>query len=131
MNAPWHTSAVPDAYDNLAPDGSEIRRLARADGGSLVHCTLRPGQVSRAVRHRGVEEVWFFLGGAGRVWRQRDGVEEITDVRAGLALTIPPGTHFQFRAVGSEPLVFVVATMPPWPGVDEAVMVSGVWPTEL
>ena len=128
--APWETRSVAERYDVLAPDGSEIRPLLRVRGGSMVHCTLPPGQVSRAVEHRTVDEVWFFLGGRGQVWRKMAEVEEITDVEPGLALSIPLGTRFQFRTLGAEPLTFVITTMPPWPGMDEAVEVSGVWPSE-
>ena len=98
--APWEPRSVPDRYDVLAPDGSEIRLLLRVRGGSMVHCSLPTGQVTRAVRHRTVEEVWFFLGGRGQVWRKRGDFEEIVDVGPGLALSIPLGTHFQFRTPG-------------------------------
>ena len=129
MDRPWQTRSVAGEYDTLAPDGSEIRLLLQLRGGSLVHCSLPPGGVTRAVRHRSVEELWYFLSGAGQVWRKSEGAEEITDVRPGSALTIPLGTHFQFRTTGSEPLTFVITTMPPCPGPDEAVEVPGIWPT--
>ena len=128
MSAPWETRSVPDHYDALASDGSEIRLLVRVAGGSMVHCTLPPGGVTRAVCHRTVEEVWYFLGGRGQVWRKQGEVEETTDVRPGMALSIPLGTHFQFRATGTDPLTFVITTVPPWPGPDEAVPVPGAWP---
>ena len=128
MSAPWETRTAAEDYDVLAPDGSEIRLLVRVRGGSMVHCTLPPGGVTRAVCHRTVEEVWYFLGGRGQVWRKRGEVEETTDVRPGTALSIPLGTHFQFRATGAEPLTFVITTVPPWPGPDEAVPVPGPWP---
>ena len=128
--APWETLSVPDRYDLLAPDGSEIRLLLRVRGGSMVHCSLPPGQVTRAVRHRTVEEVWFFLGGRGQVWRKQGDFEVIADVGPGLALSIPLGTHFQCRTLCDEPLTFVITTIPPWPGADEAVDVPGVWPAE-
>ena len=126
MSTAWETASVSDEYE-LAPDGSEIRPLLRMQGGSLVHCTLPPGSVTQAVRHRTVEELWYFLGGVGQVWRRDGEVEEIVDVYAGVALSIPLGTHFQFRATCSEPLTFVIVTMPPWPGPDEAVPVPGKW----
>ncbi len=52
--------------DALAPDGSEIRLLSETSRGSMVHCTLGPGEVSAPVAHRTVEEVWYFLEGTGR-----------------------------------------------------------------
>jgi mannose-6-phosphate isomerase-like protein (cupin superfamily) len=124
---PWATRTLPAAIDVEAPDGSEIRLLVDRPGGSMVHCSLPPGRVTRAVRHRTVEEVWYFLSGAGEVWRRAGCQEEFVQVRPGLALTIPLDTDFQFRTVGAEPLVFLIVTMPPWPGPDEAVFVEGRW----
>jgi mannose-6-phosphate isomerase-like protein (cupin superfamily) len=120
---------VRPAYDALAPDGSEIRLLVQTRGGSLVHCSLRPGSVTRAVRHQTVEEVWLCLGGRGHVWRYspESGVEEVVDVEPGVSLSIPLATHFQFRATSLEPLQIAITTMPPWPGEDEAVPVEGKW----
>lgn len=51
------TKRLPTAYDLLAPDGSEVRVLLSSNGGSMAHFQLPPGQVSRAVRHRTVEEI--------------------------------------------------------------------------
>ena len=117
--------AEPDAY---APDGSEVRLLAALKGGSFAHFTLPAGQVSAPVAHRTVEEIWYVVGGEGEVWRKFGSKESVTMVRPGMALTIPLGTHFQFRA-GSQALSFVAATMPPWPGADEAFPVPGRWET--
>ena len=115
--------------DALAPDGSEIRLLGAVRGGSVVHCTLPPSRTSLAVRHRTVEEIWYVLGGRGQVWRRQGTREEVVDVEPGVALTIPLGVHFQFRTVGSEPLRFVIVTIPPWPGAEEAVRVKDHWET--
>ena len=123
----WQTARVGPAVDAVAPDGSEIRLLVLVPRGSMVHCRLAPGEVTRAVCHRTVEEVWFCLAGRGQVWRKADGAEETVDVEPGVALSIPLGTSFQFRAAGAEPLEVVITTMPPWPGADEAVAVDGKW----
>jgi mannose-6-phosphate isomerase-like protein (cupin superfamily) len=128
---PWETVRVPDAYDVLAPDGSEIRLLPRVAGGSMVHCVLRSAQVTQAVRHRTVEELWFCVGGAGQVWRRDSLGEEIVELRAGVGLSIPCGVAFQFRATSAQPLEVVIATMPPWPGADEAEAVAGAWQPTL
>jgi mannose-6-phosphate isomerase-like protein (cupin superfamily) len=130
----WQTHRIGAERDLLAPDGAEIRALAQVSGGSMVHCSLPPGQVTRAVRHRTVEEVWFCVAGSGQVWRKAvslpaDQAEEVVDVEPGIALNIPLGVAFQFRASGSRPLELVIATMPPWPGHDEAVPVDGLWET--
>jgi mannose-6-phosphate isomerase-like protein (cupin superfamily) len=124
----WHTARVKDEYDLLAPDGSEIRQLLAVSGGSMVHCTLPPGTVTRAVQHRTVEEVWFCASGAGQVWRREGEDEEIVDMEPGVALSIPRGIAFQFRAGTGRALELVITTMPPWPGPDEAVAVDdGHW----
>ncbi len=111
-----------------APDGSEIRGLVTGRAASMVHCRLPPGGVSLAVRHRSVEELWFFLSGRGKVWRRDGRREEVVAATPGLSLSIPIGAHFQFRNTGADPLAFVIATMPPWPGADEAVRVADHWP---
>jgi mannose-6-phosphate isomerase-like protein (cupin superfamily) len=123
----WQTARVGPAADALAPDGSAIRLLVQAPRGSMVHCALAPGEVSRAVRHRSVEEVWFCVAGRGQVWRKAEAAEETVDVEPGVALSIPLGTSFQFRAADQEALEVVITTMPPWPGADEAVAVDGHW----
>jgi mannose-6-phosphate isomerase-like protein (cupin superfamily) len=53
----------------VAPDGSDVRPLLQLSGGSLAHFELPPGRTSVAVVHRSVEEIWFFLGGHGEMWR--------------------------------------------------------------
>ena len=53
--------------------------------------------------------------------------KEVVDLVPGIAVTIPLGTSFQFRATGSEPLEVIITTMPPWPGADEAVPADGHW----
>jgi mannose-6-phosphate isomerase-like protein (cupin superfamily) len=128
--AAFTTKSLGEAYDVLAPDGSEIRILVSTRRGSMVHGTLPPDGVSLAIMHRTVEEVWFITAGRGQVWRKQDGHEreEVVDVAPGTALTIPLGTHFQFRTVGQEALRFVMCTMPPWPGAHEAVRVTDYWP---
>jgi mannose-6-phosphate isomerase-like protein (cupin superfamily) len=115
---------VPDA---IAPDGSEIDyRVLNAERASLVEVTLPAGQTSRPVRHRTVEEIWYFLSGSGEVWVQsQDGMaEETRSVKPGDTVVIPTGGAFQFRAHGAGPLRFLCYTSPPWPGDDEAVSVE-------
>jgi mannose-6-phosphate isomerase-like protein (cupin superfamily) len=124
----WETKRLPARPDVVAPDGSDVRILPGLAGGTMAHFELAPGQTSIAVVHRTVEELWFFVGGRGEMWRAHDEREEVVEVEPGIALTIPVGTRFQFRALGSEPLAAVGVTMPPWPGPDEAVTVDGRWP---
>lgn len=125
---PFQTRALPARYDVLAPDLSEIRVLVTGERGSMAHGTLPPGRVSLAVRHRTVEELWFVVSGQAEIWRKLGDLETVEEVGPGTSLSIPAGTHFQFRTIGDEPFCFIMVTMPPWPGGDEAVRVPGHWP---
>lgn len=78
--------------------------------------------------HKSVEEmIWFFTYGRGRMWRRLGEQEEIVDVDPGTCLTVPVGTHFQFRSYGFEPFAAIGVAMPPWPGEGEAYYVDGKW----
>ena len=111
----------------LAPDGSEIRELVRSAGASLAHCTLRAGAVSRAIKHRSVEEFWYVVSGSAEIWLNSGAQRELQDAGPGFSLHIPPGVPFQFRTTGNEPFIFLIATVPPWPGNEEATLVEGAW----
>jgi mannose-6-phosphate isomerase-like protein (cupin superfamily) len=114
--------------DAIAPDGSVVRVLLSLAGGSMAVFELAAGETSAAVRHRTVEELWFFFAGRGEMWRRdAGGHEAVVRVEAGVCLDIPLGTTFQFRACGDEPLRALGVTMPPWPGGDEALVVEGRW----
>jgi mannose-6-phosphate isomerase-like protein (cupin superfamily) len=121
------TLTLPDAVDVLAPDGSQVRILLSLTGGSMAHFLLPEGKVSRPVRHRTVEEIWYVLSGTGEMWRLVGGRNEVVTLASGTCLTIPVGVAFQFRCSGDEPLTAVAVTMPPWPGDQEAEIVSGKW----
>jgi mannose-6-phosphate isomerase-like protein (cupin superfamily) len=125
---PFDTKRLTESRDTIAPDGSDVRVLLGLTRGSMAHFELPPGQTSRAVTHRTVEEIWFFLSGRGEMWRRQHGQPEmVVPVESGVCLTIPLGTHFQFRSLGAEPLSALGVTMPPWPGEGEAIMVQGKW----
>jgi len=110
--------------DAIAPDGSEIYfKVGNAERASLVEVRLGPGRVSRPVRHRTVEEIWYVTAGRGRVWRQASGGPgETVEVQPGDALQIPAGCAFQFAAGAEAELVFACFTSPPWPGGEEAIL---------
>ncbi len=118
---------LPEDADTTAPDGSDVRVLVASGSGSMAHFELAPGKVSRAVAHRSVEELWYVLGGRGEMWLKLGGREEVVELQAGVSVSIPVGTHFQFRSLGDEPLSAVGVTMPPWPGPDEAFPVEARW----
>ena len=122
------TMHVEDAAEVTAPDGSAVRPLCVLPGAvSFAQFELAPSQVSSAVSHATVEEVWYVVRGEGRMWRAQHDREEITTLEPGVCLTIPLGTRFQFRA-GPSGLVVVAATAPPWPDdPGEARLERGPW----
>ena len=124
---PYETKTLGAEADAVAPDGTSVRLLLSLAGGSVAHFELPAGAVSHAVVHRTVEEIWFVLSGRGSIWRRQDGLERIEPLAPGTSLTIPLGTAFQFRAEGGLALAFVAITMPPWPGMDEALAAPGPW----
>ena len=123
-----------------APDGSAVRLLLTEAHGatrcSMVEVSIPAGAVSRPVRHRAVEEVWYIIAGRGRVWHCPPDLPAAAEaapvgVAAGDAIVIPTGWAFQFAADGNDDsaddadagaggLRFICVTMPPWPGMDEA-----------
>jgi len=124
---PFDTKRAAAASDAIAPDGSEVRILCGLARGWLALFSLPPGAVAKAVAHRTVEELWYVISGRGRMWRKLGQQEETVELAVGLSLNIPIGAHFQFRCAREEPLIILGATMPPWPGPDEAYPVQGIW----
>jgi mannose-6-phosphate isomerase-like protein (cupin superfamily) len=123
----FDTLHLPQDSTAKAPDGSDVRVLLGLQAGGMAHFELAAGWTSAAVMHRTVEEIWYIVSGAGEMWRSQGDREQVVALEAGLCLTIPLGTQFQFRASERGPLAAVAITMPPWPGADEAVIVSGPW----
>jgi len=127
----FETKQISAAPDVIAPDGSEVRVLCRAASGSMAVFSLPANAVARAVAHRTVAEIWYVMSGHGRMWRRLDACSEIVELGPGISLTIPPGTHFQFRCDGAGTLKVIGVTMPPWPGEEEAYAVEGPWPATV
>lgn len=122
------TMRLPASPTVVAPDGSDVRVLLGLPGGGMAHFALAAGQVAKAVTHRSVDELWYVLAGRGQMWRRQGEREEMVALEPGVCLSIPLGTHFQFRASATESVAAVAITMPPWPGETEAVPVEGPWP---
>lgn len=122
---------LPKHPDDTAPHGFKKRTLLQLNGGVMSHFELSPGQTSRAISHRIVNEIWYFLQGEGEMWRKLDDQEEIIQVAAHVCVSIPVGMHFQFRAIGKESLVAVGVSMPPWSAGGEVYYVSGAWLSDL
>jgi mannose-6-phosphate isomerase-like protein (cupin superfamily) len=122
---------LPARPDAAAPDGSDVRELLHLGRGSMAHFELGPGRISRAMAHRTVDEIWYVLSGHGQMWRRQGQRQETAELVPGTCVSIPVGTHFQFRASDGCPLAVVGVTMPPWPGDDEAYEVPGPWPADV
>ena len=125
----FDTRQISKDPDTMAPDGFEVRLLCSLSRGSMAHFTLLPGTASKAVAHHTIEEVWYIISGSGRMWRRFNDTKETVSVGAGTSVSIPTGTHFQFRCDSDEPLTAVGTAMPPWPGEEEAYFVEGPWPS--
>jgi len=98
----FETKRVSAEPDVIAPDGSEVRVLCQLSRGGLAAFALSPKAVSKAVTHRMIEEIWYFTSGNGRMWRKLGELEEVVEVCPGISISIPTGTHFQFRCDGVE-----------------------------
>src|SRR5262245_40630634 len=98
------TMQFPSARTSAAPDGSDVRDLRGWRGGGMAHFELAAGETSTAVAHRSVEEIWMFVSGSGEMWRRQGPREETVPVEAGVCVTIPLGTQFQFRSFGPQAL---------------------------
>ena len=127
MPKSFETKLLGVEPDAMAPDGTAVRLLLSLRAGSMAHFEFPAGAVSHAVTHRTVEEIWYVLSGRGILWRRSPEAERIEPIGPGVAVTIPLGVAFQFRAEEAAPLAFVAVTIPPWPGMDEAVAVEGPW----
>jgi len=131
VDSDFGTMQLPARPDAAAPDGSDVRELLHLGRGSMAHFELAPGRISRAMAHRTVDEIWYVLSGHGQMWRRQGHRQETAELVPGTCVSIPVGTHFQFRASDGGPLAVVGVTMPPWPGDDEAYEVPGAWLADL
>ena len=104
---PYTTTLLRDHADAIAPDGSEVRLLVELSRGSLAHFTLPARK--------------------GEMWRAQGEEEDIVTLQPGVALSIPTGCSFQFRAGENSDLEAVGVAMPPWPGEHEAAAAEGPW----
>ncbi|MCL1123757.1 cupin domain-containing protein [Shewanella surugensis] len=94
----------------------------------MIHSTLGPFQINKAVVHATINEFWYVLEGNGEIWRDNGAENKVTTLVAGTSIDIPQGTAFQYRNVSNKELKFICITMPPWPSDSEASYIdSGKW----
>src|SRR5262245_64044173 len=96
-------------------EGSMLRETAgpapgNARNQSPAEATVAPDTETIEHYHHASEEIYRFIGGAGRM---RLGEEE-AEVRAGDTVVIPPGTRHKLWNAGGEPLVVLCCSSPPY-----------------
>ena len=64
----WKIKQLSKDPDDIATDRSEIRWVFAAKEASVVHCTLAPKATSVATCSVDTHEIWYFIGGRGRIW---------------------------------------------------------------
>ena len=69
-----------------------------------------PGSEQPAHSHRANEQVFVIVRGRGLM----KVADEAQEVGPGTAVFVPPDTSHSIRSIGSEPLVYVSATAPPF-----------------
>ena len=116
LNHHWKIKQLSKNPENIAVDTAEIRKVFAEEEASVVHCTLPPKAVSVATRLVDIHEIWYFIAGRGCIWlkEEEEAKGEEKEVGPGTCLTIPAGVHFQYRALGEDPLTFLCVTMPPF-----------------
>jgi mannose-6-phosphate isomerase-like protein (cupin superfamily) len=103
----------------ITADGSSIRELAGpawtpARHQSLAEAAVPPGAETAEHYHPQAEELYYFVGGAGRM---RLGEQE-ADVVAGDCVVIPPGTPHKLWNKGAQPLVLLCCCAPAYSDDD-------------
>jgi mannose-6-phosphate isomerase-like protein (cupin superfamily) len=120
------TTMLPEISDRKSPAGADIRILMDGKTGGMIHSTVPPHQVNKAMVHATVSELWYVLEGHGEIWRDNGKESDVTVLVPGISIDIPVGTAFQYRNVSDDELKFICITMPPWPGESEATYIKGI-----
>ena len=124
----FSTKHLPSQQVQLRPTAGIVRLLLGLKEGGMIHFELAPNRISKAVTHRTVEEIWYFVAGRGQVWRKQNGHAAVVDVYPGVSLTIPLGySNSSFGHLATNRLLAIAVTMPPWPGEGEGIIVKGEW----
>ncbi|MDD2756428.1 MAG: cupin domain-containing protein, partial [Methanothrix sp.] len=84
---------------------------------SIAHAILQPGATSLPHRLKTSTEVYFILEGEGEMHIDT----ELSLVRAGQAVLIPPGSWQYIQNTGDVILKFICLVSPPWRSEDEEI----------
>lgn len=131
MNAsvqPFQTLPIDEAGTETAPDGSNVRPLLRFPSGSMARFEFSAGQVSQAVWHPELDELWYVIDGSGEMWRKKDQISSIDALAPGTCVSIPRHTAFQCRA-GRAGMIVIAVTLPAWSGDSNVIAAIGPWET--
>ena len=93
------TKLLPENYDYLALDNTEIRLLLENNYGGLAHGFMHPNSISAAITHRTVHETWFILSGQGLMWRKIDDIEQLDELKPNTIIEMPLGVEYQFATI--------------------------------
>lgn len=119
------TTTLPEKPDKKSPAGADVRFIMDGTTGGMIHSTVPPYQINKAVVHATVSEFWYVLEGHGEIWRENGSENSVTTLVSGTTIDIPQGTSFQYRNVSNDDLKFICITMPPWPNDAEATYIDG------
>lgn len=116
------TSARDELTPFITRDGSTVRELAgpawsSVERQSLAEATLEPGGETAEHFHPQTEEIYYFLGGSGRM---RLGERE-DEVRAGDCVVIAPGVPHKLWNTGNGELTLLCCCVPAYSD-DDTVM---------
>jgi len=125
---PFQTLQIAEAVLEIAPDGSSVLPLLRFPEGSMARFEFASGQVSHAVLHPGLDELWYVVDGSGEMWRRQETRSSIEPLMSGSCASIPRETAFQCRA-GPAGLTVIAVTLPAWSGAADAIGATGPWVT--
>jgi mannose-6-phosphate isomerase-like protein (cupin superfamily) len=111
--------ALADREPFITADGSAIRELAHpgwsaARNQSLAEATVDPGAETAEHYHPRSEEIYHFLSGSGRMRLDSD----LSEVKAGDCVVIPPGAVHKLWNTGAEPLVLLCCCAPAYSHED-------------
>lgn len=103
-----NVQSIERAEPFTTKDGSTIRELQHTDVQSLAEATLEPGQSTERHYHERSEEIYLVTKGSGEL--EVDG--EVTRVRPGDAILIPPRAWHTLENNGTSELVILCVCSP-------------------
>lgn len=117
---------LKDCKEIVALDGTIVRELLNPLHSekrmhldySIAYAIVRPGEASMPHRFFEASEVYYILGGRGRMYVD----DESTEVGLGDTVYIPPRGVQYIKNTGQEDLVFLCIVYPSWcPEAEELI----------